>query len=215
MTDGIDGAAAATREKLSALIDGELDRPAVALACEAWREDPEARASWHAYHLIGDVLRSDDLAASAVADARFLAALRSRLAGEPVVLAPDAMTAAESPVVLASAAGRARRKWIAPTAVAAGFMMVASVSLMSRSPSPSTPSVSLATAPARAVVIPASAAAAMTPMVDARASAPRVLIRDPRIDRYLSAHKEFANSTAIGGFSSAFVREASTDAAAR
>ena len=36
--------------------------------CESWRGDGELREDWHAYHLIGDVLRSDDLAIAPARD---------------------------------------------------------------------------------------------------------------------------------------------------
>jgi sigma-E factor negative regulatory protein RseA len=69
------------------LADG--DPGAADPACRHWRDDADARQAWHIYHLIGDSLRSDDLArADAAGDDRFLAALRLRLAHEPVVLAP-------------------------------------------------------------------------------------------------------------------------------
>ena len=71
------------RALLSALADGEAD--AAQAGCALWRDDAEARATWHTYHLIGDVLRSDDLAAQPARDAAFLAALRERLAAEPTV----------------------------------------------------------------------------------------------------------------------------------
>src|SRR5512143_2981266 len=77
-------------ESLSALSDGECDVSAVAWACSAWRDDVGLRSSWHAYQLIGDVLRSEDLAGHPSHDAAFLAAVRERLAREPVVLAPEA-----------------------------------------------------------------------------------------------------------------------------
>ena len=68
----------AAAEQLSALADGELEAGAVAAACASWRDDESARARWHSYQLIGDVLRSDDLASSAEKDAAFMAALRTR-----------------------------------------------------------------------------------------------------------------------------------------
>ena len=65
-------------DDLSSLMDGELEASAVGRACAQWRDDDEARANWHAYHLIGDVLRSEDLASDGEHDAAFLAAFRSR-----------------------------------------------------------------------------------------------------------------------------------------
>src|SRR5882757_3475265 len=79
----------AALERLSALVDGELDSDATAQACGHWRENGELRSSWHAYHVIGDVLRSDDLACDPARDAGFLQAFRARLKDEPVVLAPQ------------------------------------------------------------------------------------------------------------------------------
>ncbi|HZF79889.1 MAG TPA: sigma-E factor negative regulatory protein, partial [Rubrivivax sp.] len=46
-------------ERLSALVDG--DPQSVEAACDLWRDDPQARRAWHTYHLIGDVMRSEDL----------------------------------------------------------------------------------------------------------------------------------------------------------
>jgi sigma-E factor negative regulatory protein RseA len=83
-------------ERLSALMDGELQDPAeVAQGCRAWRDDAALRESWHRYHLIGDIMRSEDLAATGSRDVAFLHGLRTRLEAEPVVLAPSPRPAAE------------------------------------------------------------------------------------------------------------------------
>src|SRR5438105_5049674 len=90
-----------TLEILSALTDGELESSELARVCTAWRDDAGMRSTWHAYQLIGDVLRSDDLALPAASDAAFLSKLRARLADEPTVLAPDTAPpggAADAPV---------------------------------------------------------------------------------------------------------------------
>ena len=76
-------------EELSALADGELDDSGVSRACLLWCQESESRQTWHAYHLIGDVLRSEDLASSPGRDLAGLARLRQRLALEPAVLAPE------------------------------------------------------------------------------------------------------------------------------
>lgn len=136
-------------EVLSAMADGEVDADGVDRACAAWRQDPEARARWHAYHQIGDVLRSEELGVGGgEADEVFMQKLRERLNQEPVVLAP----AAVSPALVQddqdgiSAVARApgvtlvkgrRRTWSAPAAVAAGFMAVAGLLVAVRQPDPS------------------------------------------------------------------------------
>ena len=206
---------AAALERLSALVDGELDGDAAAQACGHWRESGDARSSWHAYHVIGDVLRSDDLACDPARDAGFLEALRARLKDEPVVLAsrPSAQPARQPGVrVAAQVADRARGSrwsWKAPTAVAAGFVVVAGVLMLTRGPSIEAPGPGLASVAPAAQPVTASALA--EPM--AGASEPQVpvatgqVIRDARLDRYLAAHKQFAGSSALG-VPSGFLRNA-------
>ena len=77
----------AARERLSALVDGELEIHAVTAACAHWGQSEASRNSWHVYQLIGDVLRSDDLASDPVRDADFLQSLQRRLSIEPVPFA--------------------------------------------------------------------------------------------------------------------------------
>lgn len=212
-------------ENLSALTDGESDAGAVARACAAWRDDASARSTWHAYQLIGDVLRSDDLASVAAHDAAFLAAVRARLAAEPVVLAPEpisepAAPAAEPAVRHVARSGRsARWSWMAPSAVAAGFVMVAGALFVTRSPLPSQPG---GTAPETTLARGVRGAAAPgvgVPMLAASETRLEAqtsgvngkLIRDPRLDRYLDAHKQFAGSSALG-VPSGFLRNAAVEA---
>ena len=118
-----------SRRILSALADGDATDSEAARAFQAWRDDPDARASWHAYQLIGDVLRSDDLAAEPAADEAFLVALRARLATEPVVLAPQPRVEAQAVAqpVAVNAAARSRARWQGPMAMAAGFLAVVGV----------------------------------------------------------------------------------------
>ena len=212
----------AARERLSALADGELEATAVAQTCAQWRESGENRATWHAYQLIGDVLRSEDLAGDPRRDAAFMTALRSRLADEPVVLAPQPLPAQSVSVaperVAAQAAGGRRWGWMAPTAVAAGFVAVAGVLMLTRAPG------LLPDAPAIASIAPSlsAPAAPVATLVGASGAVvePQVLmtsgqmIRDARLDRYLAAHKQFAGSSALG-VPSAFLRSATVDTAPR
>lgn len=196
-------------EEFSALMDGELDAAAVARACRAWRDDAPAREIWHSYHLIGDVMRSEDLSSTAPGDAAFLRGVRERLAREPVVVAPQPVRAAPT----AAAAGRTRgRGWRRPAAVAAGFVAVAGVLVITRAPAPVVVE-QVATVPlAASAVVPV---ASVEPVGDPPAMvANGKLIRDARLDRYLDAHQQFAGSSALG-VPSSFLRRATTDASSR
>lgn len=170
------------RALLSALADGEAG--AAQPGCDLWRDDADARATWHTYHLIGDVLRSDDLAVRPARDAAFLAALRERLAAEPTVLAPAALPASVP-------AARRRHAWLAPAAVAAGFMAVAGVLVVARVTVPGTdgPVLAVGGTPTAGLQRASNGVAAAAPLViEGR------LIRDAQLDAYLRAHRE-----AMGG----------------
>lgn len=131
---------AVSREILSALADGQATSTEAAQASAAWRGQPEARATWHAYHLIGDVLRSPEALAASDSE-RFLQRLRARMADEPVVLAPQAVQAAQvaqAAQVLRHDSAAAltqdntvqplrRRMWAGPAAVAASFALIVGV----------------------------------------------------------------------------------------
>jgi sigma-E factor negative regulatory protein RseA len=112
---------------LSALVDGEATPQEVTRACAQWRDDADTRARWHRYQLIGDVMRSEDLAQTTRGDA-FLRSFRERLAQEPVVLAPGASAAAAmaSPqgAALLTQAPLRKRVWAGPLSVAAGLVLM-------------------------------------------------------------------------------------------
>ncbi|MBK7529562.1 sigma-E factor negative regulatory protein [Piscinibacter sp.] len=195
-------------EEFSALVDGELGPDGVVRACASWRSDARSRQTWHAYHLIGDVLRSDDLASRPARDVDFLNRLRERLADEPVVLAPSAVPAVSAVPVIAGR--RALRHWRAGAAVAAGFVAVAGVLVVMRSPAPQM-APELARAPMASPVVPVAADAGVEQaayVTDGR------VMRDARLDRYLAAHQQFAGASALG-VPSAFLRSATTDASKR
>ena len=162
------------RHCLSELMDGEADAAAASQACSAWAQDASNREAWHVYHLIGDVLRSDELAAGAAHDQAFHARFRTRLAAEPVVLAPPPPTVAREP------RARARWRWATPVALAASVVAVAGVVVVARQ----------ASQPVDATV-PTLAALSTPPSVLARASAAAEgrMLRDARVDEYLRAHR--------------------------
>jgi Negative regulator of sigma E activity len=196
------------KERLSALADGELDGTEPAAACAAWAGHAVARRDWHAWHLIGDVLRSEDLATDPSRDRQLCAAIRARLQREPVILAP-------SPAIVAVAPRRAR--WAIGAAVAAGFVLVVGTFALVR-PSDAPAPTALAEAeraPAAtvaSVVTPAPSAAPTA--ADEEVVADIRVIRDAQLDRYLAAHKQFAGSSALG-LPSAFLRSATVDTTSR
>lgn len=202
-----------SRERLSALVDGELDGGDVDAACGDWRADTDLRRIWHAWHAIGDVLRSDDLACDAQADRRFCAAVSARLATEAVVLAPAKLAA---PV----AASSLRARWAVGSAVAAGLVLAAGTfALVGPGTAPTPERVALTDGSITPAAGPQSTLASLP--TDADVSAPLVatiadqnLIRDARLDRYLVAHKQFAGSSALG-VPSTFLRSATVDSASR
>ena len=179
------------RAALSALMDG--DDSATDEACRAWRGDAGARADWHTYHLIGDLMRSDEHRADGSRDARFLAAMRARLASEPVVLAPVPLGVAPAAGALARA--RRARRWMAPTAVAAGFVAVAGVLMVTRvsTPDGAAPGLTAGSAAPVTDVRPASVAGGTAPASLPTAIEGAPMIRSVELDRYLAAHRQYAN----------------------
>jgi sigma-E factor negative regulatory protein RseA len=99
------------RQRLSQLQDGELADVGTATLLDAMTRDPDLRATWERYNLIGHAMRGEaiDPACRALADR-----VRERLASEPTVLAPSRLGR--------PSARRARRY--------AGFALAASVALV-------------------------------------------------------------------------------------
>jgi sigma-E factor negative regulatory protein RseA len=225
-----------TREDWSAWVDGELPADQQGSACSQWRHDHDVRADWHTYHLIGDVLRSEDLASDGEHDAAFLRAFRARLALEPVVLAPVAPADAVAEPMSRST-GRARASWRSYSAVAAGFVAVAGVVVVLRG----TPTVAPGADTLAAAAPPSTVqAVAAVPVTEVRAGVPTpnpTLVagapdgaaavappsvidvsgpvwRDSGLDQYLAAHKRFVGSSALA-VPSTFLRGATVEAPRR
>ncbi|MGM9489016.1 sigma-E factor negative regulatory protein [Ideonella sp. YS5] len=183
--------------QLSALCDGEADDAEAQASFDAWRDEPAVRERWHAYQWIGDAMRSDDLASDAGHDQTFLLALRARLAQEPVVLAPvrqqPAAPAAGVALATAAVGGTRRLRWGMPAAMAAG-VMVSGVLVMSSLTNPRE---------AEVVTLPLAAAGPQPIAASAVGGGPAgtvemgTMVRDPELDRYLNAHRQFVGSTSL------------------
>lgn len=185
------------REMMSALADGQLDGDAFARGMAVAAADPEAMATWHSYHVIGDVLRSADLARSTPAD-EFMSRLREQLRQEPVApaLAATALTTVVPPV--AAAANDTSFRW----KVAAGVASVAAVAAIGWtvwSGSPAGAGPQLAGVPPGTVL----AGTERGPM-----------IRDPQLDELLAAHRQFGGASALQT-PAGFLRNATFDTQGR
>jgi sigma-E factor negative regulatory protein RseA len=163
-----------TQELISALADGQLQGEAFALGVAAATGDPQAREAWHTYHLIGDVLRSGELAAGTMPTV-FLSRLQLRLQqeGRPGA-GREAATAVRPPRPQQQAANDASFRW----KVAAGLASVAAVAAIGWSVAGG----SLAVKPEQAQLA---------------GGAPAVMIRDARLDEFMAAHRELAGASAL------------------
>lgn len=111
----MNSAESSKREQVSALADGELD---VGQAKQLLRQmhDDEARATWALYHRIGDVIRSEEMAAPVSED--FSRRFAARFASEPPLLAPKRRLLSRFgawPTTLAAVAATAFGFFVAPT----------------------------------------------------------------------------------------------------
>lgn len=196
-------------ERISALADGQLEGEAFALAVEAVCADRQALATWHAYHVVGDVLRSGELAQTTPAP-EFLAKLSARLAHEQPGSVVDAaglgQPLRQPPRALAPAANDGTFRW----KLVAGVASVAAVAAVGWSV--------LAAGGGGAASQPQLAAVPAQPGADAtvlaRGQSGTVMIRDPRLDELLAAHRQFGAASALQ-MPAGFLRNATYDAPAR
>jgi len=162
-------------DRVSELMDGELEGRAAADLIGALGREGEARDAWRAYHLIGDAMRDTRLLS-----AGFAAPVAERLAQEPTVLA-------RWPARWTSEGGRARSRLAMPAAVAAGLAGVAVVGWLALAPrAPSQPQVAAQAAPQLAQVRP---------------SAPQTIPLPAQIPDYLLAHQGFSPRSSLQGMS--------------
>lgn len=208
-------------EWVSAMVDGQLDGDAFADGADALASSDDARSAWHSYHVIGDVLRSADLPDCA-GDRAFVARLRARLQAESTVVPAVALVpAVAQPVAVATsllpAAGpdarRADRasandpvirwKWLA---AAASLAAVAVLGWNLTKP----------TTLAGAQLAGAEPAAANGQALASRpeTAQPPVMLRDPRLDELLAAHRQYGGASALQT-SAGFLRNATFEQPAR
>nr|WP_311529445.1 RseA family anti-sigma factor [uncultured Ralstonia sp.] len=173
-------------QRISALMDGEVAAHEVSSAVEL-AEDGEGAAHWREYQLIGDVLRSEDLLNTRSSEA-FLSRFSAKLEAEPHLLVPAVAQRAKAQERHRFLVSPAWVRRIMPTtAVAAAVAAVSWVVVPQlRGPvdgadgSPALVAKATQGASAQALTV---AATDNTPM-----------IRDARLDEYLSAHRQSATN---------------------
>jgi sigma-E factor negative regulatory protein RseA len=127
------------KDKLSALMDGELDDKSAAEVIQALGKDHEAVRTWRTYQLISDAMRE-----SRLLSADFSARFSERLAEEPTVLAPRALQTPSRP-------------WFALSAAAAVLAAVGLVGWMAFAPQPQVAPAPVAESKPNLVPLPSAA----------------------------------------------------------
>lgn len=184
-----------TQQLVSALADGELKGAEFERALELLRGDPQARANWYAYHQLGDLLRRGPRAAVGPQDEVFVARFRARLAQE----APQPPRATLAYQGGQTSANDGVWRWKA----VAGFCSLAAVAVLAwqlLAPPLTQDTPQLARADSSAVPMPEEA--------------PRVMIRDPRLDELIAAHQQQGGTSALQ-MPAGFLRNATFERPAR
>ena len=173
---------------ISALADGQLQGPELVRGIQAIATEASARQDWDIYHLIGDVLRSRDVAVAGSVEA-FVGRVEDRL-GRERIIAPE-LIAGSADLVRAPAGfdskipaandGLFRWKLVAGAASVAAVAAVA-WNLVGGLATPSAPQ--LATGPSQGVVVQASGSGGL-------------MLRDERLDELLAAHRQLGGASAL------------------
>lgn len=172
-------------EKISMLMDGELDEHESQGQLKRLKDDPALARGWHDYHLIGDAMRGER-----PLSAGFNARLAARMAAEPTILAPQRTSKRSATAYALSAA--------------ASISAVALVGWVAFVNYPEAPAPQIAQAP------PAiTAATAVTPPAAAPQPQLASVSSEGKMNEYLMAHQEFSPSTAIQGLAP-YIRSVST-----
>lgn len=207
------------REQLSALADGQLQDDEFAQAM-AFAATDAGRAHWHAYHVVGDVLRSSELASpyrSALLDR-----VRAEISRDPSPATHPAMLVSGELTQVAdaeAAAAKVANAGVFQWKMVAGLASLAAVAAIGwntyaglQGPAAAT---QLAAAPGVAAPADASIAVADNQGHNGGSlNGKQIMIRDPRLDELLAAHKQFGSTTALQ-MPAGFLRNANFEAPAR
>jgi sigma-E factor negative regulatory protein RseA len=178
-------------EQLSALADSALSAEQARAAVQACAQDTSLMQTWASYHTIGDVLRAN------ARDARSAAATKVGTINLAPVMSPAVPQAISQavPQAMPPAANDSVFRW----KLVAGFAAVAAVGSMLWATVGSqgmAGGAQLAQNAAGSATPTAVASVVSTAGADASANA-QVMIRDPRLDELLAAHKQFGGASAL------------------
>ena len=193
-----------TQELVSALADGQLQGEEFGRGVEAATLDSAGREAWIAYHLIGDVLRSAELAAGSQPDT-FLKGVQMSLQQEPRW--PAGQLSAKA-VPLATprqgAANDTSFRW----KLVAGFASIAAVGAIAWSVAGGLPG-----KPEQAQLATANGSVLASSNGNVLASSEGgVMIRDPQLDEFMAAHRQLGGASVLPA---GFVRNATFESPTR
>lgn len=204
------------RELVSALADGQLRGEEFARTVAWLGAADDARLTWHAYHVVGDVLRAGEALAQ-TGDADFVQRLKLRLQHEAPRL-PD-LQAAELIAVGAVPTGARGQKPSADRAandshfrwkLLAGVASLGMVAVIGWQVASEWGEPTGASELAQVQTDPP--AVAFQPAVVG--GEPQIMIRDRQLDALLAAHKQFGGTSALQ-VPTGFLRNATFEGAAR
>ena len=203
-------------EWISALADGQLLGHDFAQALNRVATETDAVQCWKTYHLIGDVLRSPELARPDDGGA-FLARLRASLELESPCPTPDIAHFTDPEMIarnaVATTASREKNTSKVESANAAVFSWklvagMASVAAVAAIGWGAAGQFGATANPTRLAVLPTGSQLA------APAVGGQVVLRDARLDELLNAHKQSGGSSALH-MSAGFLRNATYESASR
>ncbi|WP_244846916.1 sigma-E factor negative regulatory protein [Caballeronia sp. SL2Y3] len=182
-------------ERVSSFVDGESLGEIGNIGQFLAELTSEDRAAWSDYHLIGDALRSDDLAESPARSRAFMASFASRFEAEAHVLAPAALPAASAQK---ARSGMLRRRVVPAFAVAAAaatltWIVVPQMQGVGSQSGAQVASVAQPDSVQRVALASVPAVTTAAPVVEAN------IIRDANLDQYLEAHQQFSQQPAMPG----------------
>jgi sigma-E factor negative regulatory protein RseA len=196
------------QEMISALADGQLRGEALERVIQTVATDAQARNAWHTYHLIGDVLRSGNLP-TGTAPATFLAGFQVRLEREQARERIEEFASAP-PAPLVGAVQQVQSSGVAANDASFRWKLVAGIASLA-----AVAAIGWTAAGDIMRGQPPQLASAAPQGVTASAERPAIMIRDPRLDEMLAAHRQLGGGASALQSPAGFLRNATFEGPAR